>query len=55
MEGRIEGKIEGRMEGIEQMIVNGFKAGGTVGFLSEMAQVSGDKVSEILKKHALIS
>ncbi len=32
------------------MIVNGYKAGGTIEFLSNMAQISADKVNEIIRK-----
>ena len=53
-EGKTEGKIEGKIEGIELMIVNGYKAGGTIEFLSKMAQVSEEEVMSILKKHGLI-
>jgi len=45
--------MEGKMEGIELMIVNGFKAGASIELLSGMAQLSPDKVYEILKKHEL--
>jgi len=47
--------FEGKTEGIELMIVNGYKAGGTLDFLSKMAQVSEEEVTRILKKHRLIS
>lgn len=52
-EGKAEGRTEGKIEGIELMIVNGYKAGGTIEFLSVMAQISEDEVKEILKKHTL--
>jgi predicted transposase/invertase (TIGR01784 family) len=47
--------IEGKAEGIELMIVNGYNAGGTIEFLSAMAQISDDEVKNILQKHGLIS
>ena len=53
VEGKIEGIIEGKMEGIELMIVNGYKAGATIELLSAMAQISPEKVNEILKNHDL--
>ena len=48
-----EGHDEGKIEGIELMIVNGFKAGATIELLSAMAQISPEKVIEILKNHDL--
>jgi len=48
--GKIEGKTEGKIEGIELMIVNGYKAGGTIEFLSKMSQISEEEVRRILKK-----
>jgi hypothetical protein len=51
----IEGKIEGKIEGIELMIVNGYKTGGTIEFLSNMAQISPEKIREILKNHDLVT
>ncbi len=53
IEGKIEGKLEGKIEGIELMIVNGYKAGANIEFLSAMAQISPEKVNEILKNHDL--
>jgi predicted transposase/invertase (TIGR01784 family) len=50
-----EGKIEGKIEGIELMVVNGYNAGGTIEFLSVMAQTSVDEVKNMLKKHGFIS
>ena len=52
-EGKIEGKLEGKTEGIELMIVNGYKAGISVEVLSAMAQISPEKVNEILKNYDL--
>ena len=49
----IEGKQAGKVEGIELMIVNGFIAGITIDFLSTMAQISPEKVQEILRNHNL--
>ncbi len=54
IEGKIEGKLEGKTEGIELMIVNGYKAGISVEVLSAMAQISPEKVNEILRNHDLI-
>ncbi len=53
IEGKIEGKREGKTEGIELMIVNGYKAGISVEVLSAMAQISPEKVNEILRNHDL--
>jgi hypothetical protein len=50
----VEGKIEGKSEGINLMIVNGYKAGGTIEFLSAMAQISAEEVTVILRNHDLI-
>ena len=36
------------------MIVNGFKAGGTIEFLSNMAQISQEKVNEIIRNYNLM-
>jgi flagellar biosynthesis/type III secretory pathway protein FliH len=55
LEGRLEGKVEGKTEGIELMVVNGYNAGGTIDFLSAMAQINDNEVKNILKKHGLIS
>jgi predicted transposase/invertase (TIGR01784 family) len=55
IEGKLEGKIEGKLEGIELMIVNGYQAGGTIEFLSKMAQITEEDVAVILKKYGLIS
>ena len=49
VEGKQIGKIEGKIEGIGLMIINGYKAGGTIGFLAHMAQMSEDEVLKILK------
>ncbi|MEI6900501.1 MAG: hypothetical protein WCL00_11535, partial [Bacteroidota bacterium] len=46
--------VEGKIEGIELMIVNGFKTGITIESLSNMAQISPEKIKEILKKHDLL-
>jgi predicted transposase/invertase (TIGR01784 family) len=54
IEGIIEGKIEGKIEGINLMIVNGYKAGGAIEFLSAMAQISAEDVELILRNHDLI-
>ena len=43
--------IEGKTEGIELMIVNGYKAGGTIGLLAKMAQISEEDVNKILSKY----
>jgi predicted transposase/invertase (TIGR01784 family) len=43
--------VEGKMEGVTQMILNGYKAGATIEFLAEMAQLSPDKVRHILSTH----
>jgi predicted transposase YdaD len=53
-EGIIEGKMEGKSEGITLMIVNGYKAGGAIEFLSAMAQISVEEVEVILRTHGLI-
>ncbi len=53
-EGEMKGKIEGKVEGIELMIVNGYHAGGTIEFLSAMAQTNEIEVKNILKKHGLL-
>ncbi len=47
--GKIEGKIEGKNEGIGLMIINGYKAGGTIGFLAQMSRMGEDEVLKILK------
>ena len=47
--------VEGKKTGIELMIVNGYQAGGTIEFLSKMAQFTGEEVTVILKKRGLIS
>ena len=49
-----EGKIEGKIEGMELMIVNGFNAGGSIEFLSSTAQISAERVTEILRIQGLI-
>ena len=49
-----EGKIEGKIEEIEFMVINGFKAGGSIEFLSSMAQISAERVTEILRIQGLI-
>jgi hypothetical protein len=54
-EGKIEGNIEGKIEGIELMIVNGYKAGASIEFLSIMALISEDETREILQKYALLA
>ena len=53
-EGHEEGKIEGKIEQIELMIVNGYKAGANVEFLSLMAQISVVETTVILKKYGLL-
>ena len=37
------------------MIVNGCQAGGTIEFLSKMAQITGEEVTVVFKKRGLIS
>ena len=37
------------------MVVNGYNAGGTIEFLSAMAQINNNEVQNILRKHGLIS
>jgi hypothetical protein len=49
-----EGKIEGKIEEMEFMVINGFKAGGSIEFLSSMAQISAERVTEILRIQGLI-
>ena len=51
----VEGKQIGKIEGIEFMIVNGFKAGIPIESLSNMAQITPEKVNEILRNNHLIS
>jgi predicted transposase/invertase (TIGR01784 family) len=51
VEGMKEGESKGKMEGVTQMILNGYKAGATIEFLAEMAQLSPDKVRYILSTH----
>jgi predicted transposase/invertase (TIGR01784 family) len=46
-----EGHEEGKVEGIEIMIVNGYRADVSIELLSIMAQLSEQKVIEILKIH----
>ena len=55
IEGKTEGKLEGKIEGINLMIVNGYNAGGTIEFLSAMAHISSDEVTEILRNQGLIT
>jgi predicted transposase/invertase (TIGR01784 family) len=50
-EGESKGKMEGKMEGVAQMVLNGYKAGATIEFLAEMAQISPEKVRQILGVH----
>jgi hypothetical protein len=49
-----EGKIDGKIEEMEFMVINGFKAGGSIEFLSSMAQISAERVTEILRIQGLI-
>lgn len=49
-----EGKIDGKIEEMEFMVINGFKAGGSIKFLSSMAQISAERVTEILRIQGLI-
>jgi predicted transposase/invertase (TIGR01784 family) len=50
VEGKQIGKIEGKVEGIQQMILNGHKAGLSIDLLAEMAQVSQEEVRKMLQK-----
>jgi len=49
----VEGKIEGKLEGINLMIKNGYQAGGSIEFLSAMAQISSEVAEKILRNNGL--
>ena len=52
--GMIKGEIKGMSKGIELMIVNGYKTGGTIEFLSKMAAVSEEEVTNVLRKNGIL-
>jgi predicted transposase/invertase (TIGR01784 family) len=45
-----EGEMKGKIEGVEQMIINGYKAGISIELLAEMAQISQEEVKRILEQ-----
>jgi predicted transposase/invertase (TIGR01784 family) len=45
-----DGKIEGKIEGIQQMIINGHKAGLSIELLAGMSKISPEEVRQLLKK-----
>ena len=51
--GRVEGKAEGKVEEKEQMVLNSYRSGLELTMISQITQLSIDKVKEIINANGL--